>query len=486
MTPNSYALSKTSFIKFEQCDKAFFLYKNHPYLRDKPSAERLLTFKRGHDVGFYARQLFAGGTDVAALTKNYQEALELTNRLIAEQTPVIYEATFLQHNVLVMADILCFENGRYTAYEIKSSIKVSETYIKDACLQYFVISQALPLLDDFFLVTLNPDYVLENEPEPRKLFKRRSVKQRALAHTAYFEHRINAALAVLERGAIPNVPVGRQCFKPYQCDFFGTCWKNMNSGTSIFNLPQVNKNTAFEWYNSGITQLEDLPDSLLEKPLLVDLKKAFLSGQSLVNTNEIAAFLAKLNQPIAAMDMEIWNPAIPQLPGTRPFEQIPFLVSFYDGVQCTDFFTAHEQDERKTFASQLLQLSENYNTILVYDKTMELAIIDWLEKKYAELAPGLQKLKAKLVDLFDVFLNFHYYTPAFGNNFSLKVVSGILLKDSVNYNSIGSGLEAMGYYDMYRQESNPIERERLKQELITYCNTDCVATYKLAGFLQTL
>jgi len=282
------------------------------------------------------------------------------------------------------------------------------------------------------------------------------------------------------------VPVGRQCFKPYQCDFFGTCWKNMNSGTSIFNLPQVNKNTAFEWYNSGITQLEDLPDSLLEKPLLVDLKKAFLSGQSLVNTNEIAAFLAKLNQPIAAMDMEIWNPAIPQLPGTRPFEQIPFLVSFYDGVQCTDFFTAHEQDERKTFASQLLQLSENYNTILVYDKTMELAIIDWLEKKYAELAPGLQKLKAKLVDLFDVFLNFHYYTPAFGNNFSLKVVSGILLKDSVNYNSIGSGLEAMGYYDMYRQESNPIERERLKQELITYCNTDCVATYKLAGFLQTL
>ena len=63
MSDNSYSISKTSFLKFEQCHKAFFLYKNHPYLRDKVSIDKQLTFKRGHDVGFFAWQLFAGGVD---------------------------------------------------------------------------------------------------------------------------------------------------------------------------------------------------------------------------------------------------------------------------------------------------------------------------------------------------------------------------------------------------------------------------------------
>src|SRR5690348_16217020 len=64
MNKPGYSISKTSFLKLEQCQKAFFLYKNHPYLRDKVSAEKQLTFKRGHDVGFFAQQLFPGGTDV--------------------------------------------------------------------------------------------------------------------------------------------------------------------------------------------------------------------------------------------------------------------------------------------------------------------------------------------------------------------------------------------------------------------------------------
>jgi len=52
---SGYAISKTSFLKFEQCQKAFFLYKNHPYLRDKFSVDKQLTFKRGHDVGYFAQ-----------------------------------------------------------------------------------------------------------------------------------------------------------------------------------------------------------------------------------------------------------------------------------------------------------------------------------------------------------------------------------------------------------------------------------------------
>lgn len=53
--------------------KAFFLYKNHPYLRDSLSKEKQLIFKRGTDVGIFAQQLFPGGIDVTAGEKRDQQ-----------------------------------------------------------------------------------------------------------------------------------------------------------------------------------------------------------------------------------------------------------------------------------------------------------------------------------------------------------------------------------------------------------------------------
>src|SRR6478609_9637459 len=107
MSTTLHNISKTSFLKFEQCHKAFFLYKNHPYLRDKLSIDKRLTFKRGHDVGYFAQQLFAGGIDVSKEAKGSAQGIELTQKLIDSKEPVIYEDTFSFNGVLIMADILC-------------------------------------------------------------------------------------------------------------------------------------------------------------------------------------------------------------------------------------------------------------------------------------------------------------------------------------------------------------------------------------------
>jgi predicted RecB family nuclease len=85
-----------------------------------------------------------------------------------------------------------------------------------------------------------------------------------------------------------------------------------------------------------------------------------------------------------------------------------------------------------------------------------------------------------------VFVNFAYYDPSFRNSFSLKAVSTALL-DDVSWPEIGSGLEAMSVYEQFRSDrSNAIEKEQLKSSLITYCETDCRATYELVGFLNRL
>ncbi|MBP9068499.1 MAG: hypothetical protein KBG47_03270, partial [Bacteroidia bacterium] len=252
-------ISKTAFLKFEQCRKAFFFYKNHYYLRDKPSVDKQLTFKRGHDIGALAQQLFPGGINVVETDQNKGRAIEYTKELIEKRTPVIYEATIVYNGVMVMVDILVLTNEGYFAYEVKSSVKISEIYIKDACLQYYVVKNTLPELKDFFIVTINDGYVFDGILDVKNLFKRRSIIKDALKNYEYIQARLTEANEVIEQNVIPNVDIGKHCFSPYECDFFGTCWKGVSSEESIFTLGKVNKDHVFTWYNSGIKNISDIP-----------------------------------------------------------------------------------------------------------------------------------------------------------------------------------------------------------------------------------
>ncbi len=481
----SYIISKTAFIKFEQCHKAFFLYKHHPYLKDKLSSDLQLTFKRGHDIGFFAQQLFPNGIDVSLKTKNALEAEEYTAQLIKNKFPVIYEATFIFNNVLIMVDILHLENNTYKAYEVKSSIKVSEVYLKDACLQYYVLKNSLQNFYDLFLVTLNADYVLNGEVNPKLLFKKRSVKKQAEQNLQFFNDKINQALLVLEQNKIPNISIGKHCFKPYQCDFFGTCWKDVVTENSIFNLPKISKDVLFEWYNNNLKEIHQLPQQTLIENNSNELKNAFVNNTEITNKANIAAFLNTIKQPSLAMDMEIWAAAIPQLQHTKPFEQIPFLACFYNGIEHTYFITNHSNDDRYNFAKQLIANTKNYNTVLVYDKTMEVLTITKLMELFSELKEELNQLITKIVDVFPIIANFDYYHPKFKNNFSLKVVTETLFKN-ISYSKIQSGLQAMAYFESYRNSLNLIEQEECESSLISYCQTDALATFELVSYLKTV
>ncbi len=479
----NYAISKTAFIKFDQCQKAFFLYKNHPYLRDKISTDTKLTFKRGHDVGYFAQQLFAGGIDVSANSKNVLETEKLTAQHIQNKTPIIYEATFIYNGVLIMADILCLENGIYNAYEVKSSIKVSEVYLKDACLQYYVLKNTLPNFNDLFLVTLNADYVLQNQVNPKQLFKKRSVKKQAEQNLIFFNDKINHAHLLLEENKIPNIAIGKHCFKPYQCDFFNTCWKDVITPNSIFNLPRLNKDKLFELYDAGIKTLNQLTTELTANQINDDLKTAFVNNTPIINKQAINEFLLSIKQPCVAMDLEIWATAIPQLQNTKPFEQVPFLACFYNGTEHTYFITEHTTDDRLNFALQLIANTQNYNCILVYDKTMEVLAIHKLIELFPHLKIELEIIIIKIIDVYPVIANFNYYHPKFKNNFSLKTVADISLSN-ITYSDIQSGLQAMAYFENYRNSTNIIDKETLKQNLITYCQTDTLATFELVNFFK--
>ena len=279
-------------------------------------------------MGKLAQSLFPDGIDVSEKTPNLQQAVLLTKELIEQKQTVIYEATFVFNQVLVMIDILVLTNNGYEAYEVKSSLKISSTYIKDASLQYYVLKNCLTSKLDFYLVCLNDTYALNGSLDVKQLFKKRDVTKTAEINLPYFTTQVAQALLTLKQCEVPNKKTGLHCHSPYTCDFYNYCWHSViqSQKPTIFTLTRAGRNRVMDWYEQGFVHLENLPDEVLANDtVLKQHKKALLSGEEIIELNGLKELLGTIHSDsICALDIEVYAPAIPAYQGKHPFEQTPF------------------------------------------------------------------------------------------------------------------------------------------------------------------
>ena len=488
-TPSS-TISKTAFLKYDQCKKAFFLYKKHPYLRDPVSKEKQFTFNRGHQVGYLAQQLFPGGIDVSEKAKNSKAAFELTQQLLKESIKTIYEATFIFNGVLVMVDILHFDGVHWMAYEVKSSLKISEAYVKDACLQYYVLKNSLADFNDLFLVTLNANYVFENELDLKQLFKKRSIKISAEENIDFFSRTVEQMSLVLEQNVIPDISIGKHCFSPYDCDYLGTCWKNTQTPKSIFKIGKSDRDQLFALYFSGADTVDKIDFDTDLKPNIKIQANCINTGEQYIQKEEIKKFCEKITDNFCFLDMEVWSPAIPKYNNTSPFEQIPFLFSVCykekDKIVYKNYLKPIENDARELFLKELLSATNSFDKILVFDKNLESQVLNKLCSLFPEHKKEIDELRNKMIDLSTPIQNFNFYHPKFNGNFSLKAVSEIFgEKSEYTALNISSGIVAMHKYEGLLLEENEINKEETKQQLIEYCNLDTLTCLKFFDYLLT-
>ncbi len=491
----SSPISKSAFIKSEQCLKHFYLYKNHPYLRDNLSKEKQLIFKRGNDVGVFSQQLFPNGIDVTIGEKRDQQLFaQKTKDLIEKGETTIYEATFIYDGLLVMVDILHKQDDNWIAYEVKSSLKITETYVKDACFQYYVIKNCLPNLIDFNLLTLNSKYVLGKELDIQSLFKKTSIINDAIKNTDYFSHKTQEAKFILEQGKIPDIKIGTHCFQPYTCDFLGSCWKNTSVENSIFSLGKLSKPTLFELYNQNIKTIEELPiinenEFLNKKEIQVQIESVKKQVEQ-INIPEIKSFISNIKEPICSLDIEVWMPALPFYEGTKPFQQIPFLFSMVNKNNTTyetySYFKPIENDNRLEFLETILDKTKSFNTILMYDKSLEESVLNQLAELYPTYRKDINALKQKIVDVAEPIQKANYYHPKMQGNFTLKSIAPILNSEfDFSALTIQSGITAMYIYESLLLQTNIFEAQQIKEQLIEYCELDALVTLEFFNYLVT-
>ena len=278
-----HILSKSTYIKGEQCVKALYLFKNRPFLRDKLSMEQRAKFKRGTDVGILAQKYFPGGINMTPSSPSQfgKKVAETMQNISNPDINVMYEAVFQYDDTLIMLDIIVRDGDKWRAIEVKSSLGLSPTYYKDAALQYYVLKGCNVPISDIQLMYINADYVKNGELDLSQLFVFQSVKDYAEQYQEVISNNIANFKDIIKQPHSPKIPIGNQCDAPYRCEFHGHCWK-------------------------------DVPNEA-DKPYSIDYKPLY---ELLGDRNKTTAFLNLL----------FYRPAVPLFNGDKPYTE--FIIAF--------------------------------------------------------------------------------------------------------------------------------------------------------------
>ena len=460
-------LSKSTFIKGHQCLKALYLHKKRPFLRDKLSAEQRAKFKRGHKVGDMAQQLFPGGIDVSPKSPSqYQKSAIRTQELITKGQKIIYEATFQFNKVLVMLDILVKTEKGWEAYEVKSSLSLSETYFTDAALQYYIITNSGLDLASFSLVYVDKDYTksAETEIDIQSYFIKQEVSAKIKEKQAQIAKKIEAELQILTEAHSPKVEVGAHCFSPYNCDFLGFCWKKKPS--DIFKLPAVNNEERKVLLNTGVLSLEELQTQEWTNPI-VEKQLESLANKKAFITKDLKALLSALPDDVAYFGFVARQAAIPQCAGDKPYQNQLLTYAFVSGDKNESDLFSGKCSGYKTFIERLLKQLNETSQIVVFDKKYLAAILNQAAELYPKLLNQIEAIDQKTLGLKQFIQEGQFYFPGIKYDLLFKDVIGKALNifpfakqpiyaDILAINMFEQMLEKSSLFDETNEDANAL------------------------------
>ena len=363
-----HILSKSSYIKGLQCEKALYLSKKRPFLRDKLTMAQRLKFKRGTDVGIFAQQCYPGGVNMAPNSpQQFPKKVEETLANMANpEVHTMYEAVFQYNDTLIMVDIITRDGDKWCAIEVKSSLKLSQTYYNDAALQYYVLNGCGIQLSDFQLMYLNPDYQRNGDVDIKQLFNSESAMEYAKSQVDFIDKNVGHLKKMLEAPHSPIVRIGTQCRTPYVCEFMGHCWKNVPTNSILYCSTPAD-DTLFDIYFNN----KPVPDAAKEQ---ID---ALNNDTFCIDYKTLFAF-NPMPRPtkIAYLSMLYHYPAIPEADGERPYQKKLVAYAFCDNENPSKITFRHcidNHNEYQNLASSLNNDLSDYELVVCFDDTSYLS-----------------------------------------------------------------------------------------------------------------
>jgi len=493
-------LSKSQYIRGLQCHRSLWLYKNRLELRDKSNIQTDSLFKTGYQVGELAKQLFAGGVEIAFDSDDFGGMIAKTKSLITNGTEVIYEATFSENGIFVMVDILVKNGDKWDIFEVKGTTKIQnknklikKKYLNDIAIQWYVLSCCLKL-NRAYIVHIDNTYVRQGELSLESLFKKVDVTDAVLQQQEIIPNQLKSMQTMLISDE-PNISIGKHCFDPYECDFMTYCWQHIPKENSVFDISYAN-GKQWRLLDMGIYSIDDIPDSF-HLGANASLQIAYHKSQEVkIDKTKIKMFLDTIKYPINFFDFETFQEVVPRFNNQRPYKHIPFQYSLHilyeDGTfEHKEFLGDENKDPRESLIVNMLNDITSEGSIVAYNQSFEIKQI----KNLANFMPSRDKelldLIERFVDLAYPFQKKYYYHPKFKGKYSIKVVLPTLFPNDpeLDYKKLGTvqnGGDAMEIFAKLHLLKDQTKREEIRDELLAYCHLDTLAMVRIWEKLHTM
>lgn len=480
-------LSKSRFVAGVQCHK-FLWWKAHDPAAEELQVGKVLQdlFDQGVIVGRLATEQFPGGVLIDLPHTAVAERVAATEAALDAGAPAIFEASFFADRVFVAVDVLLRTDTGHTLIEVKSSTEVKDEHLVDAAIQAWAVRRSGLAVDRVEIMHLNKEY---RHPGPGPLLVREDVTEQVETWQPQIPAMVADQLAILE-GSIPERAVGAQCWEPRGCPFFERCWPQ--DPDHIRHLYSTGAKKTVAYIGQGINRISDLtPAAKLSDTARRQIKA--MKEKRLIVEPTLARALEAFGGPLGYLDFETVARAVPVWDGLAPWGQATAQFSFHeelpDGThRHVGWLAEGPHDPRRDLAEAMIEATRGARRIVTYS-AFEKTRINELKRLVPDLADSLEELLGKLVDLLPVVRN-NVYHPDFGGSFSLKAILNPLVptlsyQDLVIVDGMVASVEIARL--LFVAHRIPVaERDRLRVDLLAYCERDTWATVELMQTLRRL
>jgi len=482
-----YELTKSAYTSGVRCEKLLWLDRHVPGGAAPITLDNKRRFDHGAQVGRRARQDYPNGVLIQGNPFDIERAQRETQNALAAGATTLFEATFVHGGVLAVVDILDrIEPASWHLIEVKSTTNYeAKKHLPDAAVQAHVVRRCGLSVTRVSVQYLNKEFLA---PDDGELFIQEDV-------TAAIDHgevssNIDRFKQVLDLPASPDGLIGSQCNNPHECAFLDHCWKPFGKLT-VFHLPKTIHHTRMRRLRElGVILLADIPSDF-------ELSVAERAGVQLIrdqaqriDLDGVRGLLSSLVHPIHFFDFETIDYALPRLPGTRPYQKIPFQFSCHvlhqDGrLEHSEYLHEDLSDPRPPLVDALLATIGAQGSVVAYHVPFERMILKELARDLPHHGPTIGAIIDRFWDLRDVFTG-PYQDASFEGSTSIKKILPVLCPD-MTYDGmpVPDGTTAMAVWEdvVHGRSSDP---ERQLDELRAYCEQDTLAMVRLHEELRKI
>lgn len=484
--------SKSKLLSAYVCLKKAYLEKHHPE-EGEYSAKTQSAFDVGNAVGAIAQDIYGTeGSVEIPFERPMSKMVKDTATLIASgfREP-IFEATFQHKGVLIRMDVLIPDGDGWRVVEVKASTKLKPEHEIDCAIQLWVMRGEGLQVNSLALAHIDNTFVYQGDGDYSGLLKEEDLTEIATAmEPDVLELIANATEAVT--GEMPDIPVGRYCEEPYECQFIKYCWPT----DSEYPTRTIggSKDKIFNWVIRGIEDVRDIPASEITAAKQTLFHRVVCAGQPEIIPGAYEEIEAQ-GYPRYHLDFETAGPAIPVWRGSRPYQihAVQWSIHVDDGkgdsslesMSHHEFLDLSGDPPMRPLAESLIECLGDSGPVLMYT-SYEKTVINGLIDLFPDLEPQLQAIIDRLFDLAKV-VERHYYHPKMMGSYSIKKVLPAI-NPGMDYENLAGINEGMGASDGYLEANHtnttPERKADLEEQLLRYCRFDTEAMVEIVKYFR--